>query len=35
VNSDTFADGDLISLRYNESSNINPRIKFSILYQAP
>ena len=35
VHSAGFADGDLLTVRYNESSNINPRVKFSILYQAP
>ena len=31
----TFADGDLLSLRYDETGNPNVRIKYSILYQAP
>jgi hypothetical protein len=35
VDSVTFADGDLLSLRYNETNNPNVRIKYSILYQAP
>jgi hypothetical protein len=30
-----FADGDLFSVRYNETGNPNSRIRFSILYQAP
>ena len=35
VNTVTFADGDLLSLLYNETGNPNVRIKYSILYQAP
>ena len=31
----TFADGDLLSLRYDETNNPNVRIKYSILYEAP
>jgi hypothetical protein len=35
VDSVAFADGDLLSLRYNETGNPNARIKYSILYEAP
>ena len=31
----TFANGDLLSLRYDETGAPNVRIKYSILYQAP
>ena len=31
----TFADGDLLSIRYNETNAPNARVKYSILYQAP
>jgi hypothetical protein len=30
-----FADGDLMSVRYNESGNPNNRPRFTIVYQAP
>jgi hypothetical protein len=30
-----FADGDLLSVRYNEAGNPNSRPRFTILYQAP
>jgi hypothetical protein len=35
VSTVTFADGDVLSLRYAETGAPNTRIKYSILYQAP
>jgi hypothetical protein len=35
VSSVTFANGDLLSLRYDETGNPNVRIKYSIVYKAP
>jgi hypothetical protein len=35
VDSVAFADGDLLSVRHNESGNPNSRVSFTILYQAP
>jgi hypothetical protein len=30
-----FVDGDLFSVRYNETGNPNSRVRFSVVYQAP
>jgi hypothetical protein len=35
ANQVAFADGDLLSIRYNEVGNPNERTRFTILYQAP
>ena len=35
VNSVSFADGDRLSFRYNETGNTNTRTSFTVLYQAP
>jgi len=35
VDSQVFADGDLLSILYNETGGPNTRVKYSILYQAP
>jgi hypothetical protein len=35
VNSEAFADGDLLSILYNETGGPNTRVKYTILYQAP
>ncbi|MGH7287451.1 MAG: hypothetical protein ACREI8_05465, partial [Myxococcota bacterium] len=35
VDSVIFADGDLLSVRHNESGNPNSRVRFTIVYQAP
>jgi len=35
VDSVAFADGDLLSIRHNESGNPNSRVRFTIVYQAP
>jgi hypothetical protein len=35
VNSVSFLDGDMLSMRYNETGNTNTRVRFTILYQAP
>jgi hypothetical protein len=35
VNSVTFADGDTLALRYDETGSPSIRVKLSILYQAP
>jgi len=35
VDSVSFADGDLMSIRYNESGSPNSRVRFTIVFQAP
>ena len=34
MNSVSFLDGDMLSMRYNETGNTNTRVRFTILYQA-
>ena len=35
VDSVSFVDGDLMSIRYNESGSPNSRLRFTVVFEAP